>query len=113
MNPPIFHDTYRGPRYTYGLTYRPVARFNIPDGWIIGSQGQHPNFKNFGTIDYPARLSDQEARRYELVLVGEPAEEAIRSRLQDDPAACWNDLEGGKDSRYFANLYDIMEIGIN
>lgn len=65
----IFDDEYIGQRFTYGVTLRPVARFNIPDGWIIDSQKQHPDFKRFGTIDYPERLPEDVANHYDLVLI--------------------------------------------
>lgn len=48
---------------------------NIPDGFIIGSQQAHPNFKSFGTIDYPEPLTSKQASHYDMVLVSKPAEE--------------------------------------
>lgn len=65
----IYHEDYTGPRYTYGLTIRPVARFNIPDGWIIGSQGKHEKYPRYGTIDYPFALTEEQTFHYDMKLV--------------------------------------------
>jgi len=62
----LFDEDYTGPRFTYGLTYRPAARFSIPDGWVIGSNKEHPDFPKFGTVDYPVKLSDEELYKFEL-----------------------------------------------
>lgn len=67
---PRFDDTYRGKRYRYGLRYRPLASWNVPDGWIIGSDRPHPEYP-FGTVDYASRLGLGEVTAYELTLVGE------------------------------------------
>lgn len=69
----IFDDEYIGPRWTYGVTIRPIARFNIPDGWIIDSQNSHPKYRH-GTVDYPHRLRDEEVSHYDMVLIIEPEE---------------------------------------
>lgn len=71
----IFDDEYTGPRYTYGVTLRPVTRFNIPDGWIIDSQKPHPSFR-YGTVDYPHRLTVEQKNHYDMVTVAEPGKEA-------------------------------------
>lgn len=71
----IYHEDYTGPRWTYGLTLRPAARFNIPDGFIIGSQQTHPSFKSFGTIDYTEQLTPEQVSHYDMVLVSKPTEE--------------------------------------
>lgn len=65
----IFNEDYTGPRVTYGLTIRPVARFNIPDGWIIGSQKAHPDFRRYGTIDYPFELTQEQLHHYDMIKV--------------------------------------------
>ncbi len=62
----LFDEDYTGPRFTYGLRYRPLARFAVPDGWIIGSNKDHPEFPNFGIVDYPFELSDKQLHSYEL-----------------------------------------------
>jgi hypothetical protein len=54
---PIHDDEYHGPRFRYGLTYRPVGLSNIPSGSIVKSDRPHPGFR-FGTIDYPFPLDD-------------------------------------------------------
>lgn len=64
----IFSDEYTGPRYRYGLTYRPIAVGAVPAGWIIGSQRPHARFR-YGTIDYPQQLPEGQAQSYELTLV--------------------------------------------
>lgn len=65
----LFDDDYTGPRYTYGLTLRPLARFHIPDGWIIDSDKYHQDYPRYGVVDYPAELNADQLYRYDLVLV--------------------------------------------
>lgn len=65
---PIYNDTYTGPRYTYGLQYRPADVAHIPAGWILWSEARHPEFRH-GTVAYPRPLTDDEIRAFELTLV--------------------------------------------
>lgn len=65
---PLFEQDYTGPRFRYGLRYRPLASWNVPDGWIIGSDRPHPEYP-FGTVDYASRLGLGEVTAYELTLV--------------------------------------------
>ncbi len=67
----LYDDTYVGPRFRYGMNNRPLATANLPKGWVVFSARPHPYFPNFGTVDFPARLSDAEAVGYELTLVEE------------------------------------------
>jgi hypothetical protein len=60
-----FDDTYTGPRWTYGLQFRPIASSHIPDGWIIGSDRPNPEY-NHGTVQYPRQLSDDEVQSFQL-----------------------------------------------
>lgn len=72
----IYHEDYTGPRWTYGNTIRPAARFSIPEGYIVGSLNyRNPEFERFGTIDYPFPLTPEQASHYDMVLVSEPTEE--------------------------------------
>lgn len=64
----LFDDEYTGPRWTYGMTYRPIGIGAIPKGWIINSQKDYSGF-HFGTIDYPRELTEKEVRNYELTAV--------------------------------------------
>jgi len=64
----LFDATYRGARWRYGLRYRPLASWNVPDGWILGSDRPHPEYPH-GTVDYPNRLGLGEVTAYELTLV--------------------------------------------
>jgi hypothetical protein len=76
---PVFHDEYTGPRFTYGLQYRPMQIGAQPKGYIIGSDGKHPDFERFGTIQYPRELTAEEMKSYEMKPVTEakkPAEKA-------------------------------------
>jgi len=66
----LFDDSYKGPRWTYGLTYRPLTGSHVPEGWIIFSDKKHPDFP-FGTVDYPRPLTDHETFNFELTLVKE------------------------------------------
>ena len=68
----IFHEDYKGPRWTYGLKYRPAGIGHQPKGFIIGSQGKHPEYKNFGTIDYARKLTEEEIYQYELGPIEKP-----------------------------------------
>ena len=61
----LFDDTYKGKRYTYGLTYRPVGYAQIPEGWIIKSDKPSARFTH-GTIDYPRPLTQEEITQYQL-----------------------------------------------
>jgi len=65
--PPLWSDEYTGPRWTYGLTYRPLGVATVPRGFILGSQRTHPLYP-FGTIDYPRELTHQEITGYQLLL---------------------------------------------
>ncbi|MGE5610384.1 MAG: hypothetical protein ACM359_14110 [Bacillota bacterium] len=65
---PLFNDTYKGPRWTYGLSHRPLGFFNQPKGYIIHSDRKHPRFM-FGTVDYPFELPAEEVSAFQLVRV--------------------------------------------
>lgn len=67
----LFDDTYTGPRYRYGLTIRPLARFNVPDGWIIQSDRPHKDFPRYGTVAYPFPLTEEQMHHYDMVEVKE------------------------------------------
>jgi hypothetical protein len=69
----IFDDTYRGPRWRYGLSRRHLVHYlgtSVAD-WILYSErhGEDPRFP-FGTVDYPRPLPEEEARRHELEPLG-------------------------------------------
>lgn len=68
MNEILFSDTYQGPRWTYGLTYRPVASAHLPKGWIVFSARKHPDFAH-GTVDFPKQLTETEISGFQLSLV--------------------------------------------
>lgn len=68
----IFSDTYTGPRWRYGLNYRPLAYAAVPAGLIIYSDRADPAYK-FGTVDYPRELTEAEVAGYQLTAVGEIA----------------------------------------
>lgn len=68
----IENTNYSGPRYTYGLQYRPFGGIGtVPAGYIMDTldktDDQRPH--RFGTIQYPFELSEKEIYRYELVFV--------------------------------------------
>lgn len=71
----LFDDTYTGPRWTYGLTYRPLGYAQVPDGWIVFSNRDHPDFR-FGTVDYPNELHPDTVRQTQLTLVDSPPDGA-------------------------------------
>lgn len=67
----VFDKDYSGPRYRYGMRNRPLQTGAQPKGWIVDSNRSHPDFKAFGTIDYPFPLTKEELYSYELVDLGE------------------------------------------
>lgn len=64
-----WNDIYDGPRFTYGLRYRPPVFGGVPQGWIINSHQRYDRRFEFGTIQYPRRLSAREVRQFELIEV--------------------------------------------
>ena len=73
MTRAIFNDEYTGPRFRYGLQYRPIAPGAVPKGFIIHSDRLSSEYRH-GTLDYPTMLPQQTADNYELVFVGEFAQ---------------------------------------
>lgn len=65
----LYHDTYSGPRWSYGLTYRPLGLATVPKGWIVFSHRQDPRFA-FGVLDWPRELTPDEIEAFELVWAG-------------------------------------------
>jgi hypothetical protein len=65
----VFTEDYTGPRFTYGLKYRPMQIGAQPKGFIIGSQADSPDFR-FGTVQYPRKLTAEEMVDFEMVQVG-------------------------------------------
>ena len=68
MNALFYSDTYTGPRWTYGLTLRPVASVHLPKGWIVLSGKPHADFR-YGTIDFPRELTAAEIDNFDLQFV--------------------------------------------
>ena len=64
----FFDDEYEGPRWRYGMTFRPLMIGAQPRDFIIQSDRKHPNFRH-GTVDYPRLLTDKEIYDFELTLV--------------------------------------------
>ena len=64
----LYDDTYTGPRFTYGLTYRPLAQSQVPDDWIIWSNKEHKDFP-FGTIDYPFEVAPEKVKSFQLIQI--------------------------------------------
>lgn len=62
----LWDDEYTGPRYTYGLPYRPLVPYGAPAGWILKSDRPHPDFP-FGTVAYPSPLTAGQMQGAELV----------------------------------------------
>ncbi len=67
-NQMLFNDTYNGPRFTYGLQYRPLIQAQVPDGWIIWSDREHEDYQ-FGVTDYPFEIESEKAKSFEMILV--------------------------------------------
>ena len=64
----VFDNTYTGRRWTYGLKYRPLAKAEVQDGWIIQSDKKHPDF-SFGIVDYPFELTEEQLQNFQMVSV--------------------------------------------
>lgn len=65
----LWDNEYTGPRWRYGITLRPVNAYTIPHGFILQSGRLHPDYRSFGTIDYPRELDVDECARHDLVFV--------------------------------------------
>ncbi|MDP2661736.1 MAG: hypothetical protein Q8R28_13495, partial [Dehalococcoidia bacterium] len=86
----LYDDTYTGPRWTYGLQYRPVAVETLPKGWIVFSKRPHKDFRNFGTVDFPFELSERDVQAFQLTLAGKksnPAPNPSQSHVRRSIAA--------------------------
>jgi len=68
---PVHDGASTGPRWTYGLTARPLGYARVPAGWIIGQSTHHPRYR-FDTADYLAPLPPELAARFGLELVRGP-----------------------------------------
>ena len=77
----LFSDEYTGPRWTYGLTYRPLDIAAVPKGFIIGSLKPNYRFRH-GTVDYPAALTQAQMESYELTYV--PGDHTIVDSAKED-----------------------------
>jgi len=76
----VFSNTYNGPRFTYGLRYRPMQIGAQPKGFIIGSVVDDPLGRyTFGTVQYPRELTVEECAAYEMERII-TAGETIRGR---------------------------------
>ena len=64
----IFDEEYTGPRFTYGFRNRPPGIGCQPDGFIAGSDRDHPSYR-WGTRQWPRPLTEAEVYSYELELV--------------------------------------------
>jgi len=65
----VYDDTYSGPRFVYGLTYRPAGFAQVPDGRIILGDRKDSRF-NHGTVQYPRKLSEAEVDTFQLTYLG-------------------------------------------
>ena len=66
----LFDDEYFGPRYRYGLQFRPISPGSVPKGFIIHSDRPSDDFRH-GTLDYQVKLPDDRVANFELVFIGE------------------------------------------
>ena len=90
----VMDSTYDGPRWRYGLSYRPVGYAQVPDGWIIQSDRKDPKF-NHGTIDYPFELSANDVRQFELTPVGKVSE-SVQEQVDHWTPQDARELKAGK-----------------
>jgi hypothetical protein len=69
-----FNDTYAGPRWRYGLQYRPLLLGGAtPEDFIVFSDraSADPRCRLYGTVDFPRELTAQEVTSYQLVPFGQ------------------------------------------
>jgi len=64
-----FSDEYEGPRWTYGLQYRPFGIGTLPEGFLIGSLKEDGTPFPYGTIQYPFELSEKQVSSFQLSFV--------------------------------------------
>ncbi len=77
----LFDDTYRGPRWRYGLTARHIVyHLETPaNDWIMYSERPTTEARfPFGTVEYPRELSEHETRTLRLVPLGQVTASAAR-----------------------------------
>lgn len=82
----LYDDSYQGPRWRYGLQYRPITSYlgcrdlatdeRIP--WILfsGRPSADPRCRTFGTFDCAMELSPFTCEQFSLVPLG--TEEPVR-----------------------------------
>lgn len=87
--PTLFHETYNGDRWRYAFTNRPFGLSCQPDGFIVGSQQDHFDYRH-GMIDYPLPLSDKAIADFELVFVGAVlTEDGVNAQVLYPSERCW------------------------
>jgi len=64
----VFDSDYTGPRFTYGMKYRPLSIGAQPKGYIIDSYRDSDEFRH-GKIQYPRQLTKEEVYDFELTPV--------------------------------------------
>jgi len=63
----IYDDNYKGTRYTYGFTLRPLDINTHPKlGCILGSYRENDERARFGTVQYARFLEESELKKWEL-----------------------------------------------
>ncbi len=65
----VYDKDYTGPRWTYGLTYRPAAYGAVPDGRIVGADVLGSTMFAHGTIQYPFELTEAQVAGFQLTPV--------------------------------------------
>lgn len=68
VSTPLFDDTNKGLRWTFGMSHRSLGFLKQPKGYIIHSDRKRPRFM-FGTVDYPFELSAEEICAFQLARV--------------------------------------------
>ena len=61
----VIDEEYEGPRWTYGLKFRPMMMGAQPKGFIIGSEREHADWR-YGTVQYPRELTAAEMYSFEM-----------------------------------------------
>ena len=118
-DPILYDDEYTGPRYRYGLTYRPLAYGAVPNGYIVFSlrpatadHTAHPERYPHGLVDYPRELTAQETAAYQLTLVAFlPGRCSNRGHWisPSQPGDWWTDQEA-EDGRAPGDAYRVIDV---
>lgn len=80
----LWDEEFKGPRWRYGLQFRPLGFAQVPDGWVLKSERPDSRFPTFGTVAYPRELTERETYGFNLVLIETP-EGPVEQKTEEQP----------------------------